>query len=163
LVDASGRYAQVLGEYAPGGGVSVAYVHGLDLISQARGGTRTYYHVDGLGSTRALTDGTGQVDAAYTYDAFGRLLGQPPDAPNACLVAGEKRDAAVGLDYLRARHLDPTTGRFVSRDTSPGEATQPITRHRYLYANADPVNHTDPSGNDALAFAFAGVALLAAI
>src|SRR5262249_9010675 len=52
LLDTVQPFAQVLEEYRPGGVTLASYVHGNDLISQDRGGVRSYYHVDGLGSTR---------------------------------------------------------------------------------------------------------------
>lgn len=62
------------------------------------------------------------------------------------LFAGEARDDATGLDYLRARWMDTGVGRFVSRDSFEGFQQNPITLHRYLYGNANPVNVIDPSG-----------------
>ena len=81
------------------------------------------------------------------YDAFGRTLNQTGAAANSYQFAGEQRDSALGLDYLRARYYDPATGRFVSRDAFPGSAAQPLSLNKYLYALANPVNRTDPSGN----------------
>ncbi len=78
LIDSNRPYAQVLKEYTPGGIIKVSYVHGLDLISQNRPAEtgKSFYHVDGLGSTRALTNGSGLVTDTYIYDAFGRTIGQ---------------------------------------------------------------------------------------
>jgi len=52
---------------------------------------------------------------------------------------GEMRDAN-GLIYLRARYYAPQDGRFTQRDPSGLEA------NLYLYAGANPVTNTDPSG-----------------
>ncbi len=42
------------------------YVYGLGLISQTDGGGNQHYFLgDGLGSTRALTDASGDVLATY--------------------------------------------------------------------------------------------------
>ena len=126
LGDADRPYAQVLEEYTPGGIVKASYVHGLDLISQYRRDegsglyVPSYYHVDGLGSTRALSNSSGIVTDHYIYDAFGRTIGQEGSTGNMYLFAGEQRDSAVGLDYLRARWMDYGSGRFVSRDSFAG-------------------------------------------
>jgi RHS repeat-associated protein len=48
-----------------------------------------------------------------------------------------------------ARYYNPNTGRFLSRDPLDGYIGEPATLHKYLYANGDPVNLTDPSGRDA--------------
>jgi RHS repeat-associated protein len=48
--------------------------------------------------------------------------------------------------YHRARWMDPRTGRFAGMDPFDGLVREPISLHRYLYASADPVDKTDPSG-----------------
>ncbi|WP_342596900.1 RHS repeat-associated core domain-containing protein [Cyanobacterium aponinum UTEX 3222] len=146
LVDTNRQYAQVIEEYDVNGIVEAKYVYGHDLISQERQGQYSFYHVDGLGSTTALSDETGAVTDQYIYDAFGEIIEQVGDTDNSYLFAGEWRDTETGLDYLRARYLDSQTGRFVSRDTFRGSINDPVTLHRYLYANANPIMFVDPSG-----------------
>jgi len=49
-------------EYAAVGGtftIKAVNTWGLGLISTNREGTKRYFHFDGLGSTRALTDSSG--------------------------------------------------------------------------------------------------------
>ena len=103
LIDANRPYAQVLEEYTPGGIIKVSYVFGNDLISQNRHGDtgKSFYHVDGLGSTRVLTDSNGILSNEYIYDAFGRLVHESDALANVFLFAGEQRDSETGLDYLR--------------------------------------------------------------
>ncbi len=156
LVDTNHPYAQVLEEYTPGGVIKVSYIHGLDLISQTRSadGTdfeKTFYHADGLGSTRMLTDLNGEVVNQYIYDAYGRTIAEMGTTGNVYLFAGERRDFNVGLDYLRARYLNPAIGRFVSRDSFSGIRRLPITQHKYMYAHDNPANFTDPTGLFSLA------------
>ena len=43
--------------------------------------------------------------------------------------------------------MNPLTGRFWTADTYEGGNSDPVSLHKYLYANADPVNGMDPSGN----------------
>jgi len=107
-------------------------------------------------STRALTDAN--VDPAlvavtdtYTYDAFGVLVASTGTTANAYRYTGEQYDANVGFYYLRARYYNQGVGRFVSADPFLGCNVDPVSLHRYLYANADPVNKRDPSGNTTLA------------
>ncbi len=149
FIDANRPYAQVLEEYTPGGIIKVSYVHGLDLISQNRPAEtgKSFYHVDGLGSTRALTDSSGNVTDRYIYDAFGRTIGQVGSTGNVYLFAGEQRDLATGLDYLRARWMNPGSGRFYGVDPYGGNPENPVTLHRFLYAGLNPVSNVDPSGN----------------
>ena len=61
------------------------------------------------------------------------------------------KNEVVGLYYLRARLMNPLTGRFWSADSYEGSQNDPQSLHKYLYANSDPVNHCDPSGRLSLA------------
>jgi RHS repeat-associated protein len=146
LIDANRPYAQVLEEYTPGGIIKVSYVHGNDLISQNRGGEKSFYHVDGLGSTRVLSSNERQITEQNIYGAFGRTLNDGESIDNPYLYVGERRDFNVGLDYLRERYFSPQYGRFISRDPFVGFLEEPISRHKYIYANGNPVNYTDPTG-----------------
>jgi fibro-slime domain-containing protein/RHS repeat-associated protein len=154
LNDPNQAYDQVLEEYAPGGVLAATYVRGSDLLFQDRtaaggGAGRWFYAKDGLGSTRALTDGGGTRTDTYTYDAFGNLNGQwhlGNPMQNEFLFAGYQTDAATGLDYLRARYLDTAVGRLTSRDYYNGSASDPITQNHYAYASENPISNVDYSG-----------------
>ncbi|GAB4190188.1 MAG: hypothetical protein Tsb002_17920 [Wenzhouxiangellaceae bacterium] len=145
LIDRNRDYAQVIIEDAPSG--ITAYSYGDDLLSQNRAGAVSYYHYDGLGSTRALSDNSGALTDSYAYEAFGTLLNQSGATSNDYLYTGEQYDTELSQYYLRARYYNPTIGRFTQMDTWMGRNHDPVTLHKYLYANADPVGHVDPSGN----------------
>ncbi len=78
-------------------------------------------------------------------DAFGVLIGRTGTTDNRYLYAGEEFVPDLGQYYNRARLLDVGTGRFWTRDEYEGDG------NLYLYANHDPGNRTDPSGNMSLA------------
>ena len=155
-------HAQVLEEWEASGTEPPRlvrnYAHGLDLISardssDGRGEATThYYGHDGHGSVRFLTGEAGTaVSDTYTYDAYGVLLAQTPaDAntrtPNNYLYAGEEWDHDLGLYYNRARYMDPNLGRFWTMDTFEGHQSDPLSLHKYTYADANPVNRIDPTG-----------------
>ena len=42
--------------------------------------------------------------------------------------------------------MDPSTGTFISMDSYQGSIYDPVSLHKYLYANANPVTYVDPSG-----------------
>ena len=122
------------------------YTRGNELISQERDGKKSYYVYDGHGSVRALTDESGKVTDKYVYDAFGNLISSVGSTKNDFLFAGEQFNSVTGLYYLRARYMNPSVGTFISMDSYEGSIDDPVSLHKYLYANADPVNKYDPSG-----------------
>ncbi|AVH68152.1 polymorphic toxin-type HINT domain-containing protein [Nostoc sp. 'Peltigera membranacea cyanobiont' N6] len=150
---------QVLMEYDESGQITADYTHGIGLVRSRRDGREGFYHTDGLGSTRLITDNVGLITDRYTYDAFGGLLDQTGTFGNSFGFAGEQRDAATGLDYLRARYYDSSLGRFISKDEFPGYLNDPYSQHDYQYAHANPVRYTDPSGYFTLGDAMAAVTL----
>ncbi|MGN0495919.1 MAG: RHS repeat domain-containing protein [Lachnospiraceae bacterium] len=107
---------------------------------------KTGYACDGHGSVRILTNEAGRITDRYSYDAYGNLLEKEGDTDNDFLYTGEQYNANTGLYYLRARYMNPSTGIFISMDSYQGSIYDPVTLHKYLYANANPVMYTDPSG-----------------
>jgi len=43
--------------------------------------------------------------------------------------------------------MDPASGTFTSMDTYAGSLSDPMSLHKYLFANSNPVMYSDPSGN----------------
>ena len=146
-------YAQVVEEVV-NGAVTRQYTYGLQRISQnlspsVTGNntwTPSFYVYDGGGSVRQLTNDNGVVTDDYEYDAFGNSFTKQGTTPNNYLYRGEQFDADLGLYYLRARYYNPNTGRFMSRDPEAGQAIDPQSLHKYLYAGGDPINMMDPTG-----------------
>jgi RHS repeat-associated protein len=127
------------------------YFYGNDLISQQQGEEELFYLEDGHSEVRQLVDENGMVTDSYSYDAYGNLLGNTGTNENDYLYRGEQFDESLDLQYLRARYYDPTTGRFISTDPFEGVLEQPVSRHRYLYGNSNPVTFLDPSGKVSIA------------
>ncbi|WMS88919.1 RHS repeat domain-containing protein [Pleionea litopenaei] len=146
IVDNNQAYAQVIAEASDTNVIGKEYVYGDDLISQRANASSHYFMYDGLGSTRSLTDDSGSISDQYFYDAFGITLASVGSTDNNYRYTGEQYDAGLDNYYLRARYYDPNIGRFTQMDTWMGRNHDPITLHKYLYANADPVNGIDPSG-----------------
>ncbi|WP_414530917.1 hypothetical protein, partial [Nodularia chucula] len=67
---------QVLMEYDSAGEITTDYTHGIGLVRSRHDNREGFYHTDGLGSTRLITDNVGLITDRYTYDAFGGLLDQ---------------------------------------------------------------------------------------
>lgn len=152
LVDSNNAtgHAQVVEELVSGT-VRRQYTYGHDLISQRQliNGQRevSFYGYDGHGSVRYLTDSAGAVTDTYSYDAFGVLLARTGSTPNEYLYSGEQYDPNLGFYYLRARYMNPSTGRFQTMDTFEGLKFDPLSLHKYTYANTNPVDLVDPSGH----------------
>jgi RHS repeat-associated protein len=128
-------------------GADTLYTYGTDLIAMTEpGGVQSYYHHDGLGSVRNLSDGTGAAIASYTYEAFGNLRMMKGSSGNAFQFTGEQNDDETGLIYLRARYYAPNLGRFIGKDPLPGFDTSSQTLNRYVYAYNNPATYSDPSG-----------------
>ncbi|EHJ09603.1 RHS repeat-associated core domain-containing protein [Crocosphaera watsonii] len=151
LVDANREHAEVIEEYNPDGTTNVSYVYGLNLISAERGGEQSYYVHDGHSGVRQLTDDNGNVTDSYDYDGYGNLLNSTGDTQNNYLYRGEQYDPNLAMQYLRQRYYDTSVGRFASVDPFSGLIELPMSRHRYLYGNANPITYTDPSGEFSVA------------
>jgi RHS repeat-associated protein len=123
------------------------YVYGLGRISSTDGsGNQTYYTGDGLGSTTDLTNSSATKTDSYTYDAFGTPTHTSGTSGNAFQFTGQQTDPDSGLQYLRARYYDPSTGRFLGKDPVSGQLGQPGAQNRYVYSMDNPTSQTDPLG-----------------
>ena len=136
----------VLAEIDENGTAKCVYTIGADLVSQERDGRTSFYLYDGHGSVVGLANENGAVTDTYCYDAFGNLISSTGSTENCYRYCGEQFDETSGLYYLRARYMDTSTGRFISQDTYQGNINDPVSLHKYLYANANPVTYSDPSG-----------------
>lgn len=168
LIDKQRPYAQVVAERqevagSPNPDQLTLYSYGDDLLSRTGdidamvdGSTPAdfssadyrYYHYDGQMSTRQLTDdaATPVVTDTYTYDAFGTMLDRVGVSVNSYLYNGEQYDGETRSYYLRARYYDQSIGRFTNADPFDGVRNDPMSLHKYLYAHANPVMNSDPSG-----------------
>ncbi len=123
------------------------YVYGTSLIGKVGSdNVARYYHYDGTGHVRAITDSTGAVVERYDYDAFGSLRNTPTGLANDRRFTGEQYDAETAYTFLRARYYDPVLGRFISKDSFKGVKNDPQSLNRYAYVGNNPVNRSDPSG-----------------
>lgn len=95
---------------------------------------------DALGSTIALTNGSGAATTFYTYEPYGKPTAG--DLANPFTFTGREWDSTVGLQLNRARYYSPAHGRFASEDPI-GEAGG---LNLYQYAASGPSMMTDPLG-----------------
>jgi RHS repeat-associated protein len=116
------------------------------LVRLPFGPSPRYYLYDGLGNTRTLLGGSGQVLARGAYSAWGLGLSASvpfPDTPFTWKGRwGVFRDWETGNYLMGARCYAPNLGRFLSRDPS-GFGSGP---NLYAYCADDPVNLMDLDG-----------------
>jgi RHS repeat-associated protein len=101
-------------------------------------------------NTRYLIDTNAAISDTYLYDAYGVTVATSGTTTNFYRYSGEQLDPNLGLYYLRARYMNPDTGRFWTRDSFGGDQEDPKSLHRYTYGEGDPVDNVDPSGHDIL-------------
>ena len=84
---------------------------------------------------RQLTTSAGAVTLVQNYDPYGNVLSTPGSANAATSYGytGEWTDT-TGLVHLRARDYAPALGRFLARDSWPGEVARPITLNKWTYS-----------------------------
>ncbi len=118
---------------------------------QIASGTATpyYYTRDHLTSTREMCSSTGAIVARYSYDPYGRTTLVSGTNLATFQYAGYYAHQTSGLLFTSAgdgnsigRPYDPTTGRWLSRD-SIGENGG---LNLYGYVGDNPINYYDPSG-----------------
>lgn len=109
-----------------------------------------YYYSNNLGSSNVMTDRSGNLVQHYEYGTFGQTTYQNNTSafPVSNRYTGQIADDETGLYYYGARYYDPQLGRFIQPDTEVQSPDDPQTLNRYAYCGNNPLNYTDPSGND---------------
>jgi RHS repeat-associated protein len=119
-----------------------------------------------LGSTRLVTDASGNPVRCIDYAPFGEeipsgvngrtgcyeALASPPyPAPSdveSLKFTGKERDAETGLDYFGARYFSGAQGRFTSPDApfNDQHLEDPQSWNLYAYGRNNPLLYMDPTG-----------------
>ncbi|SCW32657.1 RHS repeat-associated core domain-containing protein [Eubacterium ruminantium] len=177
ITDTLTEFSQTLAETDENGQIGTCYTSGFELIGktdfiyEVSGGSKdkienesvtndstvelsnepkhedSYYILDGHSDVRMVLGSSAEVKASYRYSAYGEILEGTADLEDGYYYTGEYMDSETGLYYLRARYMNPATATFTSMDSYAGNIYDPASLHRYLYANANPVKYTDPSGH----------------
>ena len=117
------------------------YIYGNGLEARVKNGRASYYVTDVRGSVIAIVDESGNITHKYQYDEFGKVVQKQEADYNPFQFVG-KYGVMYLTDhqyYMRARHYDPTIGRFLSED--------PIwSTNLYPYADNNPVMKIDANG-----------------
>lgn len=124
-----------------GGNLKARLVEGLGLdaflASIDAAGAPSYPVLDPAGTIRAMTDASGAVTSAFTFDSFGNPVG----GSSSSLPHGWQglTPDSTGLLAAEARTYDPSTGRFLSEDPLPAD-------NLYPYAANSPLLLSDATG-----------------
>ncbi len=107
-----------------------------------------YYHLDALGSVRAVTDENADVIERHDYLPYGEEW-NPEPSTNSRKFTGKERDEETGFDYFGARYYESQLARFTTIDpalTFAENRVDPQRWNRYAYVRNNPLRYVDPDG-----------------
>ena len=119
-------------------------------------GTPHYFLKNLQGDIIAIANAKGEVEARYTYDAWGAITnisgtdeGISIAVVNPFRYRGYYYDVEIGLYYLQSRYYDACVGRFVTAYCSETILSDDklIVCNIYTYCYNDPINNVDLSGS----------------
>jgi RHS repeat-associated protein len=131
-----------------GAQITKYYFAGSHRVAKSVGTTVTYLHGDHLGSTRLITNSSGQVAKRYEYAPYGQVIAEAVNqTSDSHQFTGQEADGETGLLYYLSRYYDPALGRFIQPDSIVPNPNSPRDLDPYAYAYNCPVGYTDPDGH----------------
>ena len=146
-----------LGREIPSSGSPVAYTRTPDgsPVAQRSTTTKQYLFADQLGSITASADNnTNSLGRSYSYDPDGNRTTTGTGTTTNLGYAGGLL-LPNGLYHYGARYYNPTTARFTQQDPL-NQITDNQQANRYAYVGGNPVNNTDPEGQNIIGDAYNG-------
>jgi RHS repeat-associated protein len=156
VYDTTAGIPAVIEEVTPDGFIFYIREPGGELLARVDENQNIrYYHFDELGSTRMLTDGTGnaqsnpnfgKVTDKYVFDAWGNTLSYTGSTDQPYQYVGEQgyythtQDSEFGLMQLGVRFYDAEIGRFTQTDPAS------YGLNLYTYVDSKPCLFVDPKG-----------------
>jgi len=148
--DAEGNIAL---EYDTNNIVKVRYIRDSGTgraLAMEQAGAIYHFVYNEHGDVRKVVDSNGQVVATYSHDEFGNETSSTGTLYNPLRCSGANNayfDSETGLYKMGARYYKPAIGRWITRDSISGASQAPVSQHKYIYAEDDPVNKTDETGH----------------
>ena len=119
---------------------TTTYVYdAMGQLAAEYGGTLTnagtsFVTADALGSTRLVTDASGNPERCYDYLLFGEEIASGTNGrtggcyssgttPLTQRFTGKERDSESGVDFFEARYMSSAQGRFTNSDPSGAAAS----------------------------------------
>ncbi len=144
----------LIAEYDATGTEQARYIYGTsadELLCMVNAAGPHYYHHDALGNVTQITDVTGAVEEAYSYDVFGApaitnstgTTVTTSSMANRFMFTGREYFSELGLYDYRNRVYSSALGRFLQSDPL-GFGGGDVNIYRYAANNS--TNGTDPTG-----------------
>jgi RHS repeat-associated protein len=138
-------------------GTSTAYVGhdptGVPVMLQVNTSLTCLYLYDGIGNPIALANSANTLTYSVRYDPYGAVTRLDAKGntggwlDNPYVFHGGVQDRATGNIKFGQRFYNPTTGAWTQQDPI-NAPLDPHNANRYEYAGDNPVNYTDPTGNN---------------
>ena len=145
-----GTKGEVLTESDLAGNITDEYVffRSQRIARRDAAGNVDYYLSDQLGSSRVVTDSTGNMLDDCDFYPFGWDRCVASGSGNTYKFTGKERDSESSLDDFGARYYGSSLGRFMSvdPDNAGAEPSDPQTWNMYAYVRNNATTLTDATG-----------------
>ena len=157
---------QVVADVGTNGNIIASYVwgEGIDNLLAVKVGDASYYPLTDIqGTVWGYIDSQNNIVARWQYDAWGNVVDEEIASTATALASlrfrfqGREWSAATGLINFRMRWYDAEPGRWLSKDPIGLNGGLNL----YAFCGNNPINCTDPSGEDLMNFMFAASDFLA--
>jgi RHS repeat-associated protein len=123
-------------------GLRVPKANAFSQLIFMTGHPNGYNPLDHSGSIREMTDSSGNIQAQYVYDPYGRATKLQGSLASDFQYAGYYFHAPSNLNLTTYRSYSSSFGRWINRDSIGEDGGLNL----YAYVGNKPISQTDPSG-----------------